>query len=116
MSGNLSVPLRLVQEAEGHLVQIELDDGSTMRGYLIACEDNMNCKLKDVVATAPSGARTVLKETFVRGSLIKFFCLPAVLEQAPILNPSVCVAPDARGGGKGFRPDAGSRPKDMVRS
>ena len=52
------VPVRLLLEAEGHPITIELLSGDTYRGTLEASEETMNCQLKGVVHTARDGRVT----------------------------------------------------------
>ena len=36
------IPVRLLNEAQGHIISIELINGDTYRGKLLENEDNMN--------------------------------------------------------------------------
>lgn len=50
MSGGdttMGVPIKLVHEAEGHVVTVELKNGETYRGLLSEAEETMNCVLKE---------------------------------------------------------------------
>jgi small nuclear ribonucleoprotein (snRNP)-like protein len=49
------VPVKLLHEAEGHPVSIELRNGEIYRGQLDSSEDTMNCHLSNVVHTARDG-------------------------------------------------------------
>lgn len=42
---SIGVPVKLLHEAEGHTVTIELKTGELYRGKLIEAEDNMNCQV-----------------------------------------------------------------------
>jgi hypothetical protein len=44
---DLGVPIKLLHEAEGHPVSIELKTGELYRGVLEEAEDTMNCRLKE---------------------------------------------------------------------
>eukprot|EP01013_Petalomonas_cantuscygni_P016245 TRINITY_DN33214_c0_g1_i1.p1 TRINITY_DN33214_c0_g1~~TRINITY_DN33214_c0_g1_i1.p1 ORF type:complete len:120 (-),score=8.46 TRINITY_DN33214_c0_g1_i1:384-743(-) len=109
----LSVPIRLLQEAEGHLVQIETTDGTVVRGYLAQAEDTMNVKVLKATVTDRNGQSTPTAEVFLRGSRIRFYILPEVFARAPLLNPSLLPPEGKRGGGSGFNPAAGCRPGDV---
>lgn len=45
--GNMSigVPIKVLHEAEGHIVTCETNTGEVYRGKLIEAEDNMNCQV-----------------------------------------------------------------------
>ena len=41
------MPIKLLHEAEGHVVTVELKSGETYRGMLEESEDTMNCRLTE---------------------------------------------------------------------
>jgi small nuclear ribonucleoprotein D3 len=43
----LGVPIKLLHEAEGHVVTVELKNGETYRGLLDEAEDTMNVRLSE---------------------------------------------------------------------
>jgi small nuclear ribonucleoprotein (snRNP)-like protein len=54
----VGIPVKLLHEAEGHVITVELKSGENYRGELIEAEDNWNCQMKNVQATAKvRGAR-----------------------------------------------------------
>jgi small nuclear ribonucleoprotein (snRNP)-like protein len=55
MSGGVGVPVKLLGEAESHVITIELKTGEVYRGTLEACEDSMNCQLRGVIHTGRDG-------------------------------------------------------------
>jgi len=57
-SSNTTVPIKLLHEAEGHPVTIELRNGELYRGQLTLVEDTMNCQLKTVIHTGKDGKIT----------------------------------------------------------
>jgi small nuclear ribonucleoprotein D3 len=57
-SSNVTVPVKLFHEAEGHSVTIELRNGELYRGHLDLVEDTMNCQLSTVVRTGVDGKIT----------------------------------------------------------
>ncbi len=52
MSKSLGIPVKLLHEAEGHIVTVELKSGELYRGSLIECEDNWNSQLESITYTA----------------------------------------------------------------
>lgn len=48
---------------------VELKNGETLNGHLVACDTYMNLTLKEVVQTSPEGDRFFrLPECYVRGN------------------------------------------------
>lgn len=66
----IGVPIKLMHEAEGHVVTVELKSGELYRGELHDAEDNWNCQLRDVTATARDGKVSQLDHVFVRGRCV----------------------------------------------
>ncbi|CCD26015.2 mRNA splicing protein SMD3 NDAI_0G02400 [Naumovozyma dairenensis CBS 421] len=62
-----SIPVKLLNEAQGHIVSVELATGETYRGKLIESEDNMNIQLRDVIVTGTDSKMTRMDHVFVRG-------------------------------------------------
>ena len=52
MSKSLGIPVKLLHEAEGHTVTVELKSGELYRGQLLESEDNWNCQLESITCTA----------------------------------------------------------------
>ena len=52
MSRSLGIPVKLLHEAAGHVVTVELKGGELYRGSMIECEDNWNCQLENITFTA----------------------------------------------------------------
>lgn len=75
-----------MHEAEGHVVTVELKTGELYRGELFEAEDNWNCQLKDVTATAKDGRVSQLEHIFIRGSRIRFVIVPDILKNAPMFK------------------------------
>lgn len=46
---SIGVPIKVLHEAEGHIVTCETIDGEVYRGKLIEAEDNMNCQVSKFV-------------------------------------------------------------------
>jgi len=107
----LGVPVKILHEAEGHMVTIETTDGTTYRGFLIQMEDSMNCRLRQPLVISAEGQRTQMHEVFLRGSKIRFFVLPDMMKHAPMIKQLDKKTAD-RGGGVGYAgKDAGKRHK-----
>jgi small nuclear ribonucleoprotein D3 len=113
---SVGIPVKLLHEAVGHVVTVELKSGELYRGQLFDAEDNWNCQLRDVQATARDGSTRHVTHLFVRGSRVRFFVVPDMLKNAPmfkrISNPRVwqgrgmgagteAAAAGGRGGGRG---------------
>jgi small nuclear ribonucleoprotein (snRNP)-like protein len=52
MSRSLGIPVKLLHEAAGHVVTVELKTGEVYRGAMVECEDNWNCQLDSITFTA----------------------------------------------------------------
>jgi len=52
---SIGVPIKLLHEAENHVVTVELKSGELYRGYLMEAEDTMNMRLDDVFVTKRDG-------------------------------------------------------------
>ena len=52
MSRSLGIPVKLLHEAAGHVVTVELKTGEVYRGSMVECEDNWNCQLDNITFTA----------------------------------------------------------------
>ncbi|TVU04452.1 hypothetical protein EJB05_47562, partial [Eragrostis curvula] len=58
MSRSLGIPVKLLHEAAGHVVTVELKTGEVYRGSMVECEDNWNCQLENITFTAKPGVET----------------------------------------------------------
>ena len=95
---SIGVPIKLLHEAEKHIVTVELKTGDIYRGQLVEAEDNMNCQLANITYTARDGRRSTLEYAFIRGSKIRWMILPDMLKNAPMFKR---VDPKSRGLGRG---------------
>lgn len=105
----IGVPVKLLKEAESHVITVELRSGEIYRGKLEAAEDTMNVQLSAVVHTARDGKVTKyvrravlavympaltnlpvqscrLENVFLRGSQVRFVVLPELLRHAPLFR------------------------------
>ena len=77
---SIGVPIKILHEAEGHVVTIESVTSEVYRGKLIEAEDNMNCQLANVTVTYRDGRQAQLEYIYVRGSKIRFMIFPDMLK------------------------------------
>eukprot|EP01006_Ploeotia_vitrea_P010318 TRINITY_DN26798_c0_g1_i2.p2 TRINITY_DN26798_c0_g1~~TRINITY_DN26798_c0_g1_i2.p2 ORF type:complete len:116 (+),score=47.19 TRINITY_DN26798_c0_g1_i2:119-466(+) len=80
----IGVPVKLLHEAEGHIVTVELVTGELYRGLIMDAEDNMNVQLANVTFTGRDGSTRKMEHVFIRGSKIRFMILPAMLANSPM--------------------------------
>ncbi|KAL9244806.1 hypothetical protein vseg_018532 [Gypsophila vaccaria] len=86
MSRSLGIPVKLMHEATGHIVSIELKSGELYRGTMVECEDNWNCQLDNITFTAKDGKVSQLEHVFIRGSRVRFMIIPDMLKNAPMFK------------------------------
>ncbi|XP_024360411.1 small nuclear ribonucleoprotein SmD3b isoform X3 [Physcomitrium patens] len=86
MSKSLGILVKLLHEAEGHIVTVELKSGEAYRGSLIECEDNWNSQLESVTYTAMDGKVSQLEHVSIRGSKVRFMIIPDILKNAPMFK------------------------------
>jgi small nuclear ribonucleoprotein D3 len=82
----VGIPVKLLHEAEKHIVTIELKNGEVYRGLLVDAEDSMNCHLSNVTVTLRDGRTASLEYAFVRGSKIRWVIVPDMLKNAPMFR------------------------------
>ncbi|OQR94270.1 small nuclear ribonucleoprotein Sm D3 [Achlya hypogyna] len=111
MSKSVGVPLSLLHEGEGHVITLELKNGEIYKGHLLEAEDSMNVQLKDVTLTARDGQLSRLEQVYVRGSQVKLFILPDMLQKSPLFKkiqaikkPNEKKAKKGKGRGRGAAP------------
>jgi len=83
---SIGVPIKVLHEAEGHIVTLETNTGEVYRGKLLEAEDNMNCQMSNVTVTYRDGRVAQLENIFIRGSKIRFLILPDMLKNAPMFK------------------------------
>ncbi|CAN6247576.1 unnamed protein product, partial [Urochloa humidicola] len=86
MSRSLGIPVKLLHEAAGHVVTVELKTGEVYRGAMVECEDNWNCQLDNITFTAKDGKVSQLEHVFIRGSRVRFMIIPDMLKNAPMFK------------------------------
>eukprot|EP00088_Acartia_fossae_P034188 TRINITY_DN3505_c0_g1_i5.p1 TRINITY_DN3505_c0_g1~~TRINITY_DN3505_c0_g1_i5.p1 ORF type:complete len:157 (-),score=66.18 TRINITY_DN3505_c0_g1_i5:359-829(-) len=82
----IGVPIKVLHEAEGHIVTIETTTGEIYRGKLLEAEDNMNSQMSSVTVTYRDGRVAQLENIYIRGSKVRFMILPDMLKNAPMLK------------------------------
>jgi small nuclear ribonucleoprotein D3 len=83
---SIGVPIKVLHEAEGHIVTLETVMGELFRGKLVEAEDNMNCLLANITVTYRDGRTAQLEQVYIRGSKIRFLILPDMLKNAPMFK------------------------------
>jgi small nuclear ribonucleoprotein D3 len=83
---SIGVPIKLLHEAELHVVTVELKTGELYRGYLMEAEDTMNMRLDDVFVTKRDGKQLHFDQVFVRGSQVRFIVIPDMLKNSPMFK------------------------------
>uniref|UniRef100_A0A6U3DDB0 Small nuclear ribonucleoprotein Sm D3 n=1 Tax=Entomoneis paludosa TaxID=265537 RepID=A0A6U3DDB0_9STRA len=89
VSGNatIGVPVKLLYEAEGMKITVEMKSGEIYRGLLASAEDTMNVSLTDVLKTARNGQVSKLSSAvYLKGTHIRFIALPDLLKSAPLFG------------------------------
>jgi small nuclear ribonucleoprotein D3 len=79
---SLGVPMKLLHEAAGFVVTVELISGDSYKGTLSMVEDNMNCYLHDVIHRSPDGQQVKVDSAYLRGSNILFVNVPDMFVNA----------------------------------
>ncbi|KAG9101513.1 small nuclear ribonucleoprotein Sm D3 [Ceratobasidium sp. UAMH 11750] len=99
MASTIGVPIKLLHESLGHIITVELKSGALYRGKLADAEDSLNISLKDITVTGRDGKVSQLDQVYIRGSMVRFFIVPDMLQNAPMFKR---VGPNAmRGRGIG---------------
>jgi len=85
-SRTIGIPIKVLHDAEGHTVTVELKNGEVYRGKLDEAEDNMNVHLSNCTKTMKDGRVQMLSNVFLRGSHVSFMVLPDILKNAPFFK------------------------------
>ncbi|KAE8683507.1 Small nuclear ribonucleoprotein Sm D3 [Hibiscus syriacus] len=86
MSRSLGIPVKLLHEASGHFITVELKSGELYRGSMAKCKDNWNCQLENITFTAKEGKVLQLEHVFIRVSKVGLTVIPDRLKNAPMLK------------------------------
>uniref|UniRef100_A0A670Y7D9 Small nuclear ribonucleoprotein Sm D3 n=1 Tax=Pseudonaja textilis TaxID=8673 RepID=A0A670Y7D9_PSETE len=82
----IGVPIKVLHEAEGHIVTCETSMDKVYRGKLIKAKDNMNCQMSNITVTYHDGCMAQLEQVYIHGSKIRFLILPDMLKNTPMLK------------------------------
>jgi len=96
---SIGVPIKILHEAEGHVITLETSTGEVYRGKLVEAEDNMNCQMTDITVTYRDGKVVQLENVYIRGSKVRFMILPDMLKNAPMFKNIQKGAQKAAGSG-----------------
>lgn len=69
---SVGIPIKVLHDAEGHVITLETVNGEVFRGKLVEAEDNMNIHMSDIIMTARDGRTSNLQQVYVRGSKIRY--------------------------------------------
>lgn len=101
----MSIPVKVLYDAVGMEVSLEVTNGEVYHGILGEVQDTMNVTLNNASKITKKGDKHTYGSIFIRGSTIVFFQLPDKLQLSPALltaNKVIPKAMDGRGQGKGF--------------
>lgn len=110
----MSLPLKLLHEAKGMEVSLEVTNGEVYNGILTDVQETMNVVLTQACKTGKAGHTTRYASVLIRGSNIVFFQLSEKLKESPTILTAGKLVPlkeDARGQGNGFGGRARAKPK-----
>jgi small nuclear ribonucleoprotein D3 len=62
---SIGVPIKVLHEAEGHIITMETIMGELYRGKLVEAEDNMNCLMGAITVTYRDGRTAQLEQVFL---------------------------------------------------
>lgn len=83
---SIGVPIKVLHEAEGHVITCETMTGEIYRGKLVEAEDNMNCQMTGLSVTYRDGKTATVENVYIRGSKIRYLILPDMLKNAPMFK------------------------------
>jgi small nuclear ribonucleoprotein D3 len=90
-NNRVGIPIVVLHDAEGAVIEIETKKGELIRGLLFEAEDQMNLYIKNAIIRDPSGIKRKINQVYVRGPEIVFIVLPDMLKHAPMFNRYVCL-------------------------
>ena len=85
MSG---IPIKLLHEAVGFKVTVELVSGDSYQGVLTHVEENMNLSLSDVIHTEIDGNIVEIGSAFIRGTNVLSVKVPDMLIHSSLFQDS----------------------------
>lgn len=85
-NNRVGIPIVVLHDAEGAVVEVETKKGELIRGLLFEAEDMMNIYIKNAVVTDPSGVKRKTSQVYLRGCEIVLIVLPEMLQHAPMFQ------------------------------
>ncbi|XP_053253553.1 small nuclear ribonucleoprotein Sm D3-like [Podarcis raffonei] len=83
---SIGVAIRVLHEAESHIVTCETNTEAVYWGKLTEAEDNMNCQMSNITVTYRDGRVAQLEQVYIWGSKIQFLVLPNMLKNVSMLK------------------------------
>jgi small nuclear ribonucleoprotein D3 len=86
-NNRVGIPIVVLHDAEGAVIEVETKQGELIRGLLFEAEDMMNLYIKNAVITdGTTGIKRKSNQVYVRGPEIVFIVLPDMLKHAPMFK------------------------------
>ncbi|KAL7580138.1 hypothetical protein ACA910_012895 [Epithemia clementina (nom. ined.)] len=85
-NNRVGIPIVVLHDAEGAVVEVETKKGELIRGILFEAEDMMNLYIKNAVILDPNGVKRKSSQVYLRGCEIVFIVLPEMLQHAPMFK------------------------------
>lgn len=83
---SITATIKILHEAEGHVITCETVEGESFRGKLVEAEDSMNIQMSNVTVTHRDGSVSGMNSCFIRGSKVMFIAMPDNLRHAPVFT------------------------------
>jgi small nuclear ribonucleoprotein D3 len=85
-NNRVGIPIVVLHDAEGAIVEVETKKGELIRGMLFEAEDMMNLYIKNAVVLDEHGVKRKTNQVYIRGAEIVFIVLPEMLQHAPMFK------------------------------
>lgn len=85
-NNRVGIPVVLLHDAEGAVIEVETKKGELIRGLLFEAEDQLNLYVKNAIILDPKGVKRRTPQIYLRGSEILFIVLPSMLQHAPMFK------------------------------
>lgn len=76
----------MIQSLVDHVVILETRDDFSIKGYLIGCDEGMNCTLERAVRVTPEGRKDELDKLHVRARVIRFVHMPREINSVVLVE------------------------------
>lgn len=90
-NNRVGIPIVVLHDAEGAIVEVETKKGELIRGMLFEAEDQMNLYIKNAIIVDTNGVKRRTNQLYVRGCEIVFIVLPEMLQHAPMFKRYECL-------------------------